>query len=170
MSCNLAFRSLTLCTRSLILSLSLLSISLVSPIARSRCSRTPSGWPNHELPDEGFVARKHMRCSPDSAAVKVKRPLFAPFWFTTRWSLAKVSCALRSWNETMRSIHCVGWDKNSYINGDLNFQTRLIRKFLGVSIELLRSVFTFSLRWAWCGQVAGCWLASFAFTIRSHYK
>ena len=95
-SCRRPLRSLTRWTMSAILSLSLLSISLVSPIARSRCSRTPLGWlENHPLL-LWCDAQKQMRCSPASDAVKVNRPLLEPFWFTIRWSLSNVSSTVMS--------------------------------------------------------------------------
>jgi len=91
-SCNLPFKSLTLCTRSSILSLSFDSISLVSPIAKSKCNFTPFSWfANHPELADVCDAQKHNLCSPESPAVNVKRPLEEPFWFTTRWSLSKVS-------------------------------------------------------------------------------
>lgn len=90
-SCSRLLISFTRCTISAIFSLSLLSISLVSPIARSRCSRIPFGWLLNHPELCAWLAQKHSLCSPESIAVNVNRPLPLPFWFTTRWSLSKVS-------------------------------------------------------------------------------
>jgi hypothetical protein len=72
-----------------------LSIWLVSPIARSSVSLMPLGpWDcdsQDDLPlfEDGM---KQILWSPESAAVNVKRPDEAPFWEITRWSLSKTSC------------------------------------------------------------------------------
>lgn len=92
-SCNLALRSLTFWTMSLILVLSELSIWLVSPVARSNVSLTPpTAWPLRSQPPlvicEGV---KQMRWSPESAALKVNRPSELPRVLTTRWSWSKSS-------------------------------------------------------------------------------
>lgn len=76
------------------LSLSVLSISLVSPMTRSRVSRIPplgllaDSQPLRPEVDEGV---KQSLWSPDSAAEKWNLPEDEPFWVKTRWSLSKIS-------------------------------------------------------------------------------
>lgn len=94
MSCNLAFKSLTLCTISESLPLSVLSIWLVSPVARSNDNLIPpTGIPLANQPPSvpACAGVKQIRWSPDSAALNVKRPSEEPRVFTTRWSFWKVS-------------------------------------------------------------------------------
>jgi len=113
-SCSLLFRSLTRWTISLIFSLSLLSISDVSPMAMSRCSFVPPRCePELNQPALAAFAEdvKQRRCSPDSAAVNVKRPFEAPFWFTTRWSLSNVSSTVMWILILVVGVYCLvsGW-------------------------------------------------------------
>lgn len=92
-SISLPFKSLTFCTRSVILPWSSVSISEVVPMARSRVSLTPpSDWPpsHPEWPVE-WEGVKQMRWSPLSAEVKVILPLDWPRLETMRWSLSKTS-------------------------------------------------------------------------------
>lgn len=91
---NRPFKSLTFCTISTSFPLSVLSIWLVSPIARSKLNlMPPAGCPllSQPLWVAALTGVKHSLCSPESAALKVKRPEAAPRWFTTRWSLSKTS-------------------------------------------------------------------------------
>jgi hypothetical protein len=84
---------------SWILPLSALSRALVSPMARSRVSLMPPMCESTEsqlLEPEVDEGVKQILWSPESAAVKVKRPDEEPFWETTRWSLSKVSCFISS--------------------------------------------------------------------------
>lgn len=91
MSWSLPFKFLTLSTKSSSLLLSSDSKWLDSPIAMSRVNLTgPEAPESHPLlACESAV--KHSLCCPASAVEKVYRPLSAPFWDTTRWSLSKTS-------------------------------------------------------------------------------
>lgn len=98
MSLRREARSLTRLEMSSSLPLSVLSMALVSPMARSSVRRMPplgacaDSQPLRPLVDEGV---KHSLWSPASAAVKVKRPEAGPRCETTRWSLSKTSCGGR---------------------------------------------------------------------------
>ena len=115
-SCNLALRSLTFCTISWILPLSVLSMALVSPITRSRFSRMPpTGCPPLSQPPAAAAddAVKQILWSPESAALKVKRPALDPRCETTRWSLSKVSSTVMAmpmsglgWKALMAASYC----------------------------------------------------------------
>lgn len=72
---------------SWILPLSVLSMALVSPIARSSVSLIPPmGCKAESQPVEPELEEgvKQILWSPESAALKVKRPEAEPFWETTR--------------------------------------------------------------------------------------
>jgi hypothetical protein len=76
------------------LPLSVLSIALVSPIARSKVSLMPPiGCKAESQPEfpEFEDGTKQILWSPESAALKVKRPDEEPFCDTTRWSLSNTS-------------------------------------------------------------------------------
>jgi hypothetical protein len=93
-SCNLEFRSLTFCTSVSTLSLSVLSILLVSPIAMSSVNLTVPCTPELSQPPPllgTFWGVTQILCWPLSAALKVKRPSELPRWATMRWLLSNVS-------------------------------------------------------------------------------
>ena len=93
-SCNLEFKSLTFCTSVWTLSLSVLSILLVSPIAMSSVNLTVPCTPELNQPPPllgTFWGVTQILCWPLSAALKVKRPFELPRWATMRWLLSKVS-------------------------------------------------------------------------------
>lgn len=75
--------------------LSVLSISLVSPMIRSNCSLIPPlGLDTlvHPLRPDVDEGVKQILWLPDSADEKVNRPDDEPRCETTRWSLSKISC------------------------------------------------------------------------------
>lgn len=86
-SCNRAFKSCTRCARLADRSLLLLSMSPVSPTARSKWNLT---WVLVNHPPALDVWKQSL-CSPDSAAVNVNFPDDPDFWLITRWSLSNVS-------------------------------------------------------------------------------
>lgn len=87
------FKSLTFCTSVSTLSLSVLSILLVSPIAMSRVNLTVPWipWFNQPPPPWTFWGMTQILCCPLSAALKVKRPSAEPRWATMRWLSSNVS-------------------------------------------------------------------------------
>ena len=90
-----ALRSLTRVSISCSLPLSLLSIWPDSPMTRSSLILIPplgACADNQPLRPDDELGEKQILWSPDSCAVKVKRPDEAPRCETTRWSLSNTSC------------------------------------------------------------------------------
>jgi hypothetical protein len=92
-SCSLEFKSWTFCTSVCTLSLSVLSILLVSPMAISSVNLTVpcTPVPNQPPPEGTFCGVTQMRCWPESAALKVNLPCCEPRCATMRWLLSNVS-------------------------------------------------------------------------------
>lgn len=89
-----AFKSFTLVAMSSSFPLSVLSISLVSPMTKSSISLIPPfslALLVHPLRPEVELGVKQILWLPASADENVKRPDEEPFWETTRWSLSKIS-------------------------------------------------------------------------------
>lgn len=135
MSCNLPFKSLTLFTISWILPLSVLSIALVSPIAKSSVNlMPPMGWRADSQPVEPEFEEgvKQILWSPDSAALKVKRPDEEPFCETTRWSLSNTSLGIVNIYSFSRKTKR---DRGrTYINGDEDIQPIMLGPYFPVIV------------------------------------
>ncbi len=138
MSCSLPFKSLTLFTISWILPLSVLSIALVSPIAKSRVSLIPpigcraESQPEPPDVDEGV---KQILWSPESAALKVKRPDEEPFCETTRWSLSNTS--YRAFNMCCWLERGIARVAKTYINRDEDIQPIMLLPHFPLLIKFL---------------------------------